>query len=74
MRIAALAGGLIWGAAVAAVQLVRPGRWSGSPASTRTFEFLYRYAFPPGHWVQLALPGLLVARGAWTAARSGAGR
>ena len=58
-RIVVLASGLLWGAGVAAVQLVPTWELAQLVGQTnRSFAELAYYSYPPGHWSELAVPGL----------------
>jgi hypothetical protein len=49
-----------WGAAVAAVQLALTWELTRFAQFSRPLVSMTIYAFPPGHWAQLALPGLFM--------------
>jgi hypothetical protein len=58
-RLAGLAVGLAWGGAVAAAQLVPTWELAQLVGQTRrSFAELAFYSYPPGHWPELAIPGL----------------
>src|SRR5262249_23206065 len=51
---------LVWGAAMAAVQLVPSWELARFVGSTRrSFAELAFFGFPPAHWAELAVPGFL---------------
>jgi hypothetical protein len=58
-RILGLVLGLIWAAAVSAVQIVPTWELAKLAGQTRHkyYELSY-FAYPPGHWAELAVPGL----------------
>ena len=62
LRWLGLFSALIWGAAVAAVQLVPTWGLTRISGFSRTAEFLAIYAFPPSHWAQFAIPALFLGR------------
>ena len=61
-RIAGLAIGLAWGAAIAMVQLRLTWELTGVAGFVRPPQFLSNYLFPPAHWAQFALPEVFLGR------------
>jgi hypothetical protein len=61
-RIAGLALGLTWGAAIAGVQLWLTWELTGVAGFVRPPQFLSNYLFPPEHWAQFALPEVFLGR------------
>lgn len=58
-RILILGLGLVWGAGVAAAQLVPTWELAVRVGQTeRTVEELAFYSYPPPHWAEIAVPGL----------------
>jgi Bacterial membrane protein YfhO len=58
-RLLGLALALVWGAAIAAVQLSPTWELAQLVGQTkRTFAELAYYSYPPGHWAELAAPAL----------------
>lgn len=78
-RILGLVGALIWGAAIAWIQLRLTWELTGIAGFVRPGHLLANYLFPPAHCAQFALPELflgtsLFARGAyWSGQASGPG-
>lgn len=60
-RAVAIAVTVGWGLAVAAVQLGLTWDLVRASNFARPVEFMMPYAFPPGHWAQLALPRLFMS-------------
>lgn len=61
-RIACLAAGLAWGAAVVWVQLRPTWELTGVSGFVRPPRFLAIYLLPPAHWAQFALPEVFLGR------------
>jgi hypothetical protein len=61
-RIAGLALGIAWGAAIAWVQLRLTGELARVVGFVRPPEFLSNYSLPPRHWAQFALPAVYLGR------------
>ncbi len=59
-RAGALVGAVAGGFAVAGVQLALTRELTQITGFTRDYGDLMNYPFPPGHWAQLALPGLFL--------------
>lgn len=62
-RVGLVIAGLIWGAAVAWVQLAATRELTTVSGFRRPFNQLMLFSFPPSHWAQFGLPGLFLARG-----------
>jgi hypothetical protein len=61
-RVLGLAVGLIWGVAIAWVQLRLTWELTGVAGFVRPPQFLSNFLFPPAHWAQLALPEVFLGR------------